>query len=208
MPLYKTIIPNPQTIVKIWKITEGYNELIKNLSLKKSSLSRVSGMKHVQHQCGFLSVRQLLKTFGYTDQDLFYDENGKPHLKDGKYISITHSFNFSGVIISDNHVGIDIEKQRNKITLIANKFIGYEHEYLKETDSNYVKKLTVIWCIKEALYKFFSTPGLSFKNHCLIIPFSDNDNTTKAWIDYNDKKTDYNVFFIDFEEFNCAYVIA
>ncbi len=64
--------------------------------------------------------------------DLFYDEFGKPHLKDDKYISITHSFNFSGIIVSENKVGIDIEKQRPIITKIASKFVGYEFEYLKE----------------------------------------------------------------------------
>ena len=59
------------------------------LDLKLNSLERVMGMKSELHQRGFLSVRHLLRDFGYTDQDLFYDGNGKPHLKDGKYISIT-----------------------------------------------------------------------------------------------------------------------
>ena len=65
---------------------------------------------------------------------MFYDENGKPHLKDGKHISITHSFTFSGVIVSDAEVGIDIEKQRDKIAIIAHKFIDYEFDYLDEDD--------------------------------------------------------------------------
>jgi phosphopantetheinyl transferase len=35
-------------------------------------------------------------------------------LKDGKHISITHSYQFSAIIISDQTVGIDIELQREK----------------------------------------------------------------------------------------------
>ena len=66
------------------------------LTLKPESLERVLGMKSELHQRGFLSVRHLLAEFGYKDVDLFYDENGKPHLKDGKHISITHSFTFFG----------------------------------------------------------------------------------------------------------------
>ena len=58
-------------------------------------------MKSDLHQRGFLSVRHLLKEVGYSDADLIYDEFGKPHLKDGKHISITHSFTFSAIIISD-----------------------------------------------------------------------------------------------------------
>ena len=85
MPLYKTITPNSQTIVKIWKITESFDELIAPLDLKSNSMERVIGMKSEWHQRGFLSVRHLLRDLGYTDQDLFYDTNGKPHLKEIKY---------------------------------------------------------------------------------------------------------------------------
>ena len=87
-------------------------------------------MKSESHQKGFLSVRHLLRDVGYTDQDLFYDDYGKPHLKDGKCISITHSHNFSAIIVSDKEVGIDIEMQREKIRRIAHKFIDYEFQYL------------------------------------------------------------------------------
>jgi len=208
MPLYKTITPNSQTIVKIWKITESYKYLMEKVNLKPIALERVLGMKSELHQRGFLSVRHLLAEFGYTDSDLFYDENGKPHLKDGKHISITHSFNFSAVIVSDLIVGIDVEKQREKISIIAHKFIDYELDYLSEESTDYIKKLTAIWCVKESLYKLFCTPGLSFKQHCLVIPFSIVDNETIAWIDYEEKKYRYNINFLEFEGFTCAYAIA
>ncbi|WP_308991476.1 4'-phosphopantetheinyl transferase superfamily protein [Mariniflexile litorale] len=207
MPLYKIITPNSQTVVKIWKITESFNDLMQAVNLKPKSLERVLGMKSEMHQRGFLSVRCLLKAFGYEDVDLSYDENGKPYLKDGKHISITHSFHFSGVIVSDAIIGIDIEKQRDKISTIAHKFINYEASYLKNTVSDYIKKLTIIWCIKESLYKLFATPGLSFKQHCLVIPISDNEQETIAWIDYEDIKQRYQVQFLEFEGFTCAYAI-
>jgi phosphopantetheinyl transferase len=181
---------------------------MENNTLKPESLERVLGMKSELHQRGFLSVRHLLAAFGYKDADLFYDNNGKPHLKDGKQISITHSFNFSAVIISDSIVGIDIEKQRDKITIIAHKFIDYEFEYLHKNDNHYIKKLTAIWCVKESLYKLFATPGLSFKQHCLVIPFMISDAQTIAWVDYKDKKYRYNVYFLNFEGFTCAYALA
>ncbi len=209
MPLYKTIIKNSQTTVKIWKITESYDALMKALRLTSKSLDRVLGMKSELHQRGFLSVRHLLATFGYSDKDLFYDEFGKPYLKDGKQISITHSFNFSAVIISDSAVvGIDIEKQREKISVIAHKFVDYEFNYLDKTDLEYKKKLTVIWCVKEALYKLYATSGLSFREHCLVIPFSARDQATVAWIDYKKKKSRYDASFLEFEGFTCAYTTA
>ena len=205
MPLYKTINPNSQTLVKIWHIEESYDDLRSAVDLKPESLERVLGMKSELHQRGFLSVRCLLQAYGYTDSDLFYDEFGKPHLKDGKYISITHSFYFSAVVVSDMPVGIDIEKQREKIGIIAHKFIDYEADYLRAEDADYVNKLTVIWCVKESLYKLFATPGLSFKAHCLVIPFMLQDQTTTAWIDYKEAKHKYNIAFLEFEGFTCAY---
>ena len=207
MPLYKTLTPNSQTTVKIWKIEESYDQLINGLDLKPESLDRVLGMKSELHQRGFLSVRHLLNAFGYTDHDLFYDANGKPHLKDGKHISITHSFTFSGVIISDTEVGIDIERQRQKITVIAKKFVAYEFEYLDKEASDYINKLTVIWGIKESLYKLFATPGMLFKEHFLVIPFSIIDAQTVCWIDYKGLKKRYTANYLEFEGFTCAYVI-
>lgn len=207
MPLYKTITPNSQTIVKIWKITESYDELMETVKLKPKSLQRVLKMKSGIHQCGFLSVRRLIAEFGYSDVDLHYNEHGKPYLEDGKYISITHSFNFSAVIVSDFKVGIDIEKQRPIITNIASKFVDYEFEYLKTSEDEYVRKLTVIWCAKESLYKLFATPGLSFKQHILIIPFTFNEGSTVCWIDYKHRKYRYNIHFMEFDGFTCAYAI-
>lgn len=207
MPLYKSISVNSQTTVKIWKIDESYSDLLQPLDLKPQSLERVLGMKSELHQRGFLSVRHLLREFGYTDQDLFYDDNGKPHLKDGKHISITHSFTFSGVIVSDKEVGIDIEMQRDKIAIIAHKFVDYEFNYLDKSAEDYINKLTVIWGIKESLYKLFATPGMLFKEHFLVIPFTVEEGSTIAWIDYKGRKYRYNTAFLEFEGFTCAYVV-
>jgi 4'-phosphopantetheinyl transferase EntD len=207
MPLYKTINHNSHTTIKLWKITESYSDLFSPLQLKEASLNRVLKMKSELHQRGFLSVRHLLAAFGYTDADLFYDDNGKPYLKDGKHISITHSFQFSAVIISDSEIGIDVEKQREKIGIIAHKFIGYETQYLKATAEDYINKLTVVWCIKEALYKLFATPGMVFKTHFMVIPFNINDGNTLAWIDYKTVKKRFNAHYFEFEGFTCAYTV-
>ena len=207
MPLYKTLTPNSQTTVKIWKITESFDELMKPIELRDVSLQRVMSMKSQLHQRGFLSVRHLLAEFGYTDFDLYYDDNGKPHLKDGKHISITHSFEFSAVAVSYNVIGVDIEKQREKIGVIAHKFVDYEFDYLKDSDPEYVRKLTVIWCAKESLYKLFATPGLSFLQNCLVLPFTFQEDETISWIDFEQQKLRFNVHYLEFEGFTCAYAI-
>ena len=208
MPLYKSIALNSQTIVKIWNISESKDFFCDHIVLKPESLERVNGMKSELHQRGFLSVRMLLVEFGYTDEDLVYDSFGKPHLKDGKYISITHSYTFSAVVISSKAVGVDIEKQREKIIKIAPKFIGYEAVYLKGDSSNLIQKLTWIWCIKESLYKLFATPVMVFKTHFLVLPFDSESNNTTAWIVQDVQKLKYNAIFMEFEGFGCAIVVS
>ena len=204
MPIYKSIAINSQTNVKIWNITESYTELLQNFELKKESINKVNTMKSELHQRGFLSVRMLLKAFGYSDFDLFYDDNGKPHLKDGNYISITHSYTFSAVVVSSKPVGIDIEKQREKITKIASKFIDFEACFLRENSEDYIEKLTLVWCIKESLYKLYAKPGMSFKKHFMVIPFGKEKNSTVAWVLDETTHQRFEVMFLEFEGFGCA----
>ena len=53
MPLYKTLNPNSQTTVKIWKISESYDDLLNPITLKPENMNRVLGMKSELHNAGF-----------------------------------------------------------------------------------------------------------------------------------------------------------
>ena len=206
MPLYKTITVNKTTKVLIWKIEESFNELNMNVLLSDKSQIRLDSMKSELHQRGFLSVRHLLKEVGYSDADLVYDEFGKPHLKDGKHISITHSFTFSGIIISENKiVGIDIEKQREKILKIAHKFTPVKEYKTVENAKDLISKLTIVWGAKESLYKIYGKKKLLFLHHIYIEDFKFSDKKTTGEIRYNDKVSLYNIHFLEFEGFTCTY---
>ena len=172
MALYKTLTVNKTTKVLIWKIEESIRDLKVDISLSKNSVSRLNSMKSELHQKGFLSIRHLLNSVNYTDFDLVYDQFGKPHLKDGKFISITHSFTFTAIIISDNlAVGIDIEKQRDKILKIAHKFTQVEEYKTIANHDALVRKLTIVWGGKESLYKIYGKKKLLFLHHIYIKDF-------------------------------------
>lgn len=207
MSLYKKILVNPLTSVLIWKIEEDFNELFRQIKLKDISLARLERMKSESHQKGFLSIRHLLKVAGYSDFDLFYDEGGKPHLKDGKQISITHSNNFSAIIIGNENVGIDIELQREKITRIADKFIDYEFDYLDNNAVDYIKKLTVIWGAKEAKYKMCNSRSLSFKDDMKVFSFDLMNGNGKASVQQNEFEKEFNFYFEEFENFTLVYAL-
>jgi len=202
--LYKTIKPNKNTTVLVWKIEEELS-FLETIFINDNSLKRVSKMKSKIHKKGFLSVRHLLAILNYTDDDLFYTEDGKPHLKDGKRISITHSFEFSAIIVSNQVIGIDIEKNRDKIIRIADKFVGKEKDFL--TDEKLVEQLTVIWGAKESLYKIHPDGGLLFKHHLPIEKFNLADKKTRGWIKKDNFYEVFNIFFEQINNFTLVYAL-
>jgi len=205
MPLYKTIQANSRTSIFIWKIEESFDDLFLNIYLNDRSNSRISKMKSEMHRCGFLSVRYLLKEAGYSDDDLFYTDDGKPHLKNGKRISITHSYIFAAIIISDTQVGIDMEKNREKIQRIAHKFVDTESGFLDE--NNLIQHLTMIWGAKESLFKIHPDGGLLFKQHLPIEPFQITDKITKGWIKKDIFYENFDIHFEQIEDFTLVYAM-
>jgi 4'-phosphopantetheinyl transferase len=206
MPLLKTINFDISTQIFVWKITESYEQLFNEVSLKDSNLRRLGGIKSQLHQRGFLSVRKLLQEAGYNDFDLYYDDFGKPHLKDGKYISITHSYQFSAIIVSNQRVGIDIELQREKIIKIASKFNDDDHRFLKkDKKEDYIRKLTVIWGAKESIFKIRNERGISFKEHIKVRAFEMEDTLAVAELHFDDIVKDFEIYFEEIENFILVY---
>ena len=207
MPLYQKISVDTNSVVLVWKISESFNDLFRAVSLKDNSLARLEGMKSESHQKGFLAVRMLLQEAGYTDLELYYDEFGKPHLNDGKNISISHSFDFSVIMLSDKNVGIDLELRRDLIKKIALKFAEEAFVYECETNSaEYISKLTVIWGVKEAVFKVRNEVGISFKDHIFVSPFEMSQFKTKALLDFMDTKQNFEVHFTEIENYTLVWL--
>lgn len=208
MPIYNTLTVSSSIKAYIWKIEESEKYLTRGVELTPHCQNRMAGMKSEMHRRGFLSIRHLLAEAGYVDADLYYDALGKPHLKDGKHISITHSNHFTGIIISgSNEVGIDIEMQRDKILRIAHKFTPIEEYKTIANSEALIRKLTIVWGCKESLYKIYAEPGLSFINHINISDFSMSDNSTTGEVLYEGRKTDFTINFLEFEGFTCVYAL-
>ena len=206
MPLHKIIHINENTTAYFWHITEDVTSLFRAVSLRDTSLFRLEGMKSEEHQRGFLAVRMLLQHLGYTDYDLTYDEAGKPHLNDGKHISISHSHEFSCICISDELMGIDLEKLKEKTLKIAPRFMEVKHlENLSTLEQ--IEKSTVIWGVKESIFKIKNEKGISFPEHIFEAEFDLKEGKCEAELHFNNQIENFQIQFYNVEAyiFVCAF---
>ena len=108
--------------------------------------------------------------------------------------------------MSSSEVGIDIEKNREKITNIQDKFVNTEYDSL--SDEDLVKQLTVVWGAKESMYKIYPHGGLSFKNHIAINPFLFADRKSEGRVQFEDWYRKYTIYFDFFREgFTLVYAL-
>lgn len=200
MPFFKSIKIKQNTNLYLWKITESYDWFCENVKLKEISFLRLESMKSESHRKGFLAVRMLLQEIGYSDYDLFYDDFGKPHLQDGKHISISHSNDFSAVVISNEILGLDIEQLKEKTLKIAPRFMQIHHlEGLSFEEK--LKKSTVVWGIKEAIFKIKNEKGISFPEHIFEKPFDLKDKKAVGILQFNGKEEFFNAHFEQIENY-------
>lgn len=223
MPFYKEININSNTVAYFWKITEDITWFKEKALLNEKSLSRLQTMQSVSHQKGFLAVRMLLQHINLNDFDLYYDEFGKPHLKvesqmskiknqeinninsKQKHISISHSHDFSCICISNKPVGIDIEKCKEKTLKITSKYMDVSHiDNLSLADK--ITKATVIWGIKESIFKLKNEKGISFPKHIFESPFQLADGKGTAKLIFNDNAEEFQFQFDIIEDY--AFVCA
>jgi len=148
-----------------------------------------------------LGVQNLLKILNIKNKELTYNANGKPILSK-KYISITHSFDYCGVVVSSKKIGVDIEKLRPKILNIKKKFIS-DRELDLFTNDNVID-VTKIWTIKESVYKAFGFSGLDFKNNIIVKSIDKKFNNAKVKISKNDIIEFYNVEITNFSQYICS----
>jgi 4'-phosphopantetheinyl transferase len=204
MPLHISHNHDADTILLVWKITESLENLLDQVLLTDRSIFRLGNMKSVSHKCGFLAVRMLLQHAGYQDRDLHYDALGKPNLADGRQISISHSHDMSAIILSDKVVGLDMELRRNKIAIIADKFME-STLVLDKDDADYVRKLTVNWGIKEAIFKIRNEQGISFKDHIHAAAFEMSDKKTTAQLHFENLIRTFEVYFQEIDDYTVVY---
>jgi len=186
----------------LWKLSEKEIQLNNLVNLSLSSKSRLDLIKSSSQRKQFLGIQNLLSLHNINNEVLFYDDNGKPHLLNNKFISISHSFDYCGVIVSDVKVGIDIEKFRSKILNISKKFVSESDLDLIKVSS--VENITKVWSIKEAVYKAFGHNKIDFKKNIIIKSVNKEFNKATVLIFNNEISENYSIEIYNFSQYICC----
>ena len=140
------------------------------------------------------AITQHLLLTHLPNQRLCYNSNGKPYLKDGGYISISHSNSLIGIAWSfDYNIGLDIEEVNDRIFRVENRFISEKEMTFAKS---LLDKLTV-WSLKEVLIKINDDKSLNLKTDLIIERANENQ-----WRGWTSKKPQEIHDFITFEYCN------
>ena len=186
----------------LWKLSETETQLSNLLNISLSSKSKLDLIKSSSQRRQFLGVQNLLNLHKIKNDMLSYDDNGKPHLLNKKFISISHSFDYCGVIVSNVKVGLDIEKFRSKILNISKKFVSESDLGLIKLNS--IENVTKVWSIKEAVFKAFGHNEIDFKKNIIIKSVNKEFNKANVLIFKNEISENYSIEIYNFSEYICC----
>jgi 4'-phosphopantetheinyl transferase len=166
--------------VAVWHITENIFELLQRLKLDANELAFLENLhKGTRFNTWIGSrvlIRQMLNTAYFIDMRT--DEFGRPFLKDfSQHISISHARDYAAVYLSDKKtLGIDIEAVNPKAKKLAERFLNEDEIAMCNAEEDF----TLMWGIKECVFKYHGTKSLAFKN-IHITSFDPKNNRAKSY---------------------------
>lgn len=167
MPLTKNKIAQDDLLIGFWDIKETCNELYEMIFpyLDETEILQYRNLTHDRRRCEWLASRLLISKLLGKYQKVYYNQYGKPFIEENYNISITHSYDMAGVLLSKkNIVGLDVEKMNLRILKVEKKLL--EETELNEIKSDTkIQSLYVNWCAKEAMYKACGIREIDIKSN-------------------------------------------
>ena len=199
MPLLNDLVPNESLLCKLWRIEESEEIMDPNRELNSEDYQIFLKRKanHLKRQ--FLASRKLIELINPKLKISYKDDI--PTLSDKRNISISHSDEIVTIIISkEDGIGVDVEKIKDKVHLIAPKFLNpNEIGFLGKSPST--RQLIRAWTAKEAIYKALRKPGISFSENIILDEFNDIAQSANAKFISSDQETTFKLYFYDLDDY-------
>ena len=132
---------------------------------KAEELQSVEGITAASRRAERLSWRALLRELE-PEARVEYLPSGKPQILNSKYqhISVSHCRDLVAVALSDKPCGVDVERVDRNFERVKSRYIS-EQELLLSAQEDWA---AVVWCAKEALYKYAGKEGVDFKKDIIL----------------------------------------
>lgn len=115
---------------------------------KTMALSSVKDQKR-----GLLAYIILISLIGdFDENDVYYNDLGKPYIKNKPQFSYSHSENLVACAIDENEIGLDIQVIKDS-SLRLFRLFTIEEQHMINDASVPVNELTRLWSIKESTMK-------------------------------------------------------
>ncbi|MBK8518470.1 MAG: hypothetical protein IPL55_19945 [Saprospiraceae bacterium] len=169
MPLICKLTGLDTVRLGVWQNVEGDQYFFDHLDLYIPEREEVDHLK-TRKKSEWLCSRYLLyQVAGHGLRGAcLKDQYGKPFIHGSdEFISISHTFNYTAVIVSRKVCGIDLQVIVPKIIPIGVRFINsIELSFIP--DDNKLSYYHVIWGAKEAMYKCYGKRELDFRTHIRV----------------------------------------
>jgi len=156
----RQIIKENNIKIGLWEIEESLEELLQ----LANTISTVD-FNTEKRKKEWIAIRLLLNEIN-PNYSISYNAFGAPELSNGSFISISHSKGLVAIIISQQQVGLDIEEISGKALRVSSKFVSTNN--LKALTA---EKATLIWCCKEAVFKWHQKGEVDFIADIKLHPF-------------------------------------
>jgi len=202
MPIFYQQDIDDSTKLGIWKIEEEEKFFLKYVPLQKDI---THPHKSQQHLAGRFLLKHLYPDFPV--ELIKIADTKKPFLENEAFhFSISHCNDYAAAIVSKTErVGVDVEIPSFKIDRINNKFLNEEELSILGSDF-LITQLTLMWCCKEAVYKWWSYGGVDFSEKIRLQPFQLQPSGNLSVQFLLGDKTDLSLHYKIFDKFCLAWL--
>lgn len=185
MPLIYSQTIDQFTRLAVWQIAETEDFFLEKVPLSRSI---THPHKRLQHLAGRYILQEVCPEFPI--HLIQIADTNKPYLEnESHHFSISHCGHFAAAIVSTTHrVGIDVEQPTARVNRIVHKFISdEENTWLIEAGlSNDDAFTTLLWSMKESLFKWYGLGEVDFKTQLQIKSIDRETQTAHALFSKSD----------------------
>ena len=182
---------NASVSVCLWQILEAEAFFIENYTLDPKDLASIQTIKLESRRLEKWACRAALAELtGQNSVEITYSHHGQPLITFGS-ISFSHTKDLALVVLSNQPVGADIEKITPRILKLKHKFMNQKE--IQEFDVENPRDVTLIWCAKEAIFKWYEKGELDFSEDMMI-----SNNPLKALLKKEKEIPLFQMEYLDF----------